>query len=120
MNLTDTFERPREALVTRSHGHWPSGLTVFVKSLHLISAAWIVAVLLVWSAIDDHEIAGANTLMHAVIPALSIETLALYIGHWTKVVGGSAFSHAREWEQALLWAIVPIVFLIGTALLVIG
>ena len=113
MDSTATLARPHDARITETYWSSPSGVLVFAKSLHLIAAVWIATLAFLWIATDQAD--TTNMLVRTLIPVLAIETLAVSVEQWTKALGGSVHSRAHEWEHALAWAVVPIMFLIGTA-----
>ena len=101
-------------------GHWPSGVGVFVKSLHLLVLGWLGTIALVWFAINQNQPGAVpNMVIPALIPALTIEALALGTDQWTRSLSRPWHTHAHEWQQAFWWSLVPNLLLLGTAWLMI-
>lgn len=116
-----TFSDEHQAwIVVPSH----SLIGVFVKSLHLLAASWVLTVMSLWLALDPAQRGGANMLLHAAIPAFGIEAAAWSVERWTKARVRIAYARARarslEWKRAVSWTTVPIAFLAVGAFLVTG
>ncbi|MGE0704669.1 MAG: hypothetical protein AB7F99_03495 [Vicinamibacterales bacterium] len=95
----------------------PSQVRVFIKSLHLLAAAWIAVVVYVLFSFDAGTVSQVSALTHLLVPALSIETGAVTLDRWTRTLGARDSARADEWNRALGWAAFPIVILAGTALM---
>lgn len=121
MNLSDTFDTPRHAQLVRTDRHSPCGVCVFIKSLHLVAAAWFASVMWLWLALDNPAAAGgAGIFAHAALPAVGLVMMALWMDQWVRRAGADGRSPAHEWEHAIAWAIVPMGFLFGMAFVLIG
>lgn len=108
-----------------SHRH--SHLRIFGKSMHLLAAGWMLAVVWLWMAglrqhVRRHDELpadyGVNTIITGAISAVVLELLALLFVRWT----GSAATQAvqrREWHHAFWWAAFPNVLLLYTVYILI-
>jgi hypothetical protein len=115
MNSTTAFSHPDDGWIAL-----PSQVCIFVKSLHLLAGAWVATVVFLWIALDSNLTPASDMLVHAVVPALGLEALAVPINRWMKTLGRAAHSHTHEWERALAWTIVPLLLLLGTAALIVA
>ncbi len=96
--------------------------------MQLLTAAWIVCVIWLWtSQIEIHyrrhntapEWFGLVTLFEGSLTAVALGACAMKISQWT----GSApetLLERREWHHAFWWSSFPIVMLLGTVYLMIS
>jgi len=105
----------------------PSSLRVFEKSLHCLSAGWLVSVGWLWlaqleqslrrdSALPDNY--AVLTLIEGAAPAIAIELSARFLGRWLVAAPGIA-DPRREWHHAFWWTLVPNIMLLGTTYLMV-
>ena len=111
-------------MIDTSH---PSAVRVFGRSLYMLAAGWAASVLWLWlvglrqhvdrfgTTPDDFAV---SLLLAGAIPALA---LALLAHSCAKLTGGapSALQEKHEWRHAFWWALLPNLFLLATACLLI-
>jgi len=108
---------------SRDHQRWVvipsySLVGVFLKSLHLLAAAWVLVVAYLWVAIEPGHRIGDNLFLHAVLPAGAIEAFGLAFDRWLQSQGITIPAFANEWGHAVSWSALPVAFLIGGVFLV--
>lgn len=107
----------------------PSGVRVFCKSLHMLAGGWAASVLWLWLVglrqhVDRFGTAPADLAMPLVIvgavPAVALGLIARSFGRLAGV-SATTVEDAREWRHAFWWALLPNLFLLATAyLLIVG
>jgi hypothetical protein len=106
----------------------PSGLRVLAKSLHLLALGWMASVVWLWLAEIQQSVQrqgaapeayASTTLIQGALPALLIEMMALGM---TSLIAASPLPRdsRREWLHALWWTLLPNLFVLGTAYLMVG
>ena len=96
-------------------GSRPSAVRVFGKSLHTLSAGWVVAVAWLWIAevqqhLLRHGVAPPNyaaaTMINGLLPAALLAVAAVVFNRWTGPAPDSTLQR-REWWHAFWWSFVP-------------
>jgi hypothetical protein len=105
----------------------PSSVRVFGKSLHMLTAGWVVAVVWLWlaglqqSALRDGAVPGdygVRTLVLGAISAVLLEAFALWITNRTGRAPSRRLER-REWHHAFWWSFFPNAMLWATVYLMI-
>jgi hypothetical protein len=105
----------------------PSSIRVLVKSLHLIAVGWLMSVGWLWLSqvrinLSRFGVPPENyavwTLIEGIFPAAIVELCALKLADYVRTAPGME-ERWREWHHAFWWALVPNLFVFGTAYLLI-
>lgn len=109
--------------MTHRHSH----VRIFAKSLHVLAAGWMVAVVWLWMAglrqhVRRHDMLPADyglaILVTGTIGAILIEVLAVVFVRWTGSAGNGLIQR-REWVHAFWWAAFPNVLLLYTVYILV-
>jgi hypothetical protein len=106
----------------------PSSVRVFGKSLYVLAAGWMLSVTWLWIAEVRQHIyrfgtrpdgLAWSTIVGGAIPAVLIALLAL---GFTRMIGNAASpgQDRIEWNHAFWWTLLPNLFLLATAYIMIG
>jgi hypothetical protein len=107
------------AALPRHHEAWiampskTSHVGVFVKSLHLLAASWVLTIAFLYLTVEPTVRSSSNLIAHAMIPSLALVFLGLFVDRSAQPILAGYRSAAQEWTQAVAWTVVPALFLAG-------